>query len=104
MSRGEVRNFLLARIAEDEARAEYVRDYGDTGGIFSPERIIAECAAKRAIIEQATEATGLDMSVDGDRRVGPRDETVEPYCGDLILAALMSVYKDHSDYKQGWEL
>ena len=51
--------FLLARIAEDEAGAqqwfESVRAHGgiidDTYGHFGPSRVLAECEAKRAIVE-----------------------------------------------------
>lgn len=67
-----------------------------------PARVLAECAAKRAIVEQAEDATGLDMSVDNDRLVGERDMKVEPYCGDVILAALAAVYADHPDYQKEW--
>jgi hypothetical protein len=96
--------FLEARIAEDEAQAEYVYEYGSSSpaALFAPARVLAECAAKRAIIEQAEEATGLDMSVDNDRRVGSRDMDAEPYCGDVILSALAALYKDHPDYRQEW--
>lgn len=97
-----ITEFLEARITEDEAQAKYVHEYGDTGGLFGPARVLAECAAKRTIIEQAEEATGLDMSVDNDRRVASRDMDVEPYCGDVILASLAAVYADHPDYQQEW--
>lgn len=97
-----ITEFLEARIAEDEERATYVLKYGDWGGLFKPPRVLAECAAKRAIIAQADEATGLDMSVDNERLVGRRDMAEEPYCGDVILSALAAVYKDHPDYRQEW--
>lgn len=120
----DIREFLEARIAEDEAYAAQARGqhYGwvdnwraetmqgtKTESViyahafrFSPERLLAECVAKRAIIEQAEEATGLDMCVDNDRLVGRRDMDAEPYCGDVILRALASVYADHPDYQQEW--
>lgn len=109
-----ITEFLLARIAEDERIG---RDWqhnpgkveihgGGTGyyGLANPERILAECQAKRAIIEQADEATGLDMQVDGEFRVGRRDETTEPYLGDVLLRALAAVYADHPDYDQAWRV
>lgn len=66
---------------------------------FDPARALAECKAKRAIVELAGEATGLDMAVDNDRLVGVRDW---PYVGDLILAHLAAVYASHPDYDPAW--
>jgi hypothetical protein len=107
----DISEFLEARISEDEARAGSgwsrlgdsrweTTNYGQD--FLTPSAVLAECAAKRAIIEEAEEATGLDMSVDNDRRVGRRDEATEPYCGDVILSALAAVYRDHPDYRQEW--
>jgi len=48
--------FLLARIAEDEAAArenvEYEENVGETAGWLAPSRVLAECEAKRRIVEQ----------------------------------------------------
>lgn len=68
-----------------------------------PARVLAECAAKRAIVVAAAEATGLDLQVDQEFRVGPRDETVEPYCGDVILRALALPYSFHKNYREEWK-
>lgn len=67
-----------------------------------PARILREVAAKRAIIEAADEATGYDMQVDGEFRVGRRDMTEEPYLGDVILRALAASYADHPDFNEEW--
>jgi hypothetical protein len=64
--------------------------------------VLADLAAKRRLIELAEEATGLDMSVDLDRRVGPRDEVAEPMLGNLILRVLCLPFADHPDYQQEW--
>lgn len=69
---------------------------------WNPARVLAECEAKRQIIEQAAEATGLDMQVDSDRRVGRRDESTEPYVGDVILRALALPYADRPGYRPEW--
>lgn len=81
----------------DENHAEHIARH-------DPARVLAECAAKRAIIAQADEATGLDMSVDNDRLIGSRDEVMDPYCGDVILRVLAAVYASHPDFEQGWAL
>jgi hypothetical protein len=134
-----ITDFLLSRIAEDEAAARAVPplDYNvDMGGNrqderftfgrtlpssadgmgnwskhrnspttrahfarHDPARVLAECAARRRIVELAEEASGIDAALDGNAAVGPR---TEPYIGDLILHALASVYSDHPDYREEW--
>lgn len=71
---------------------------------WSPARVLAECEAKRRVIDTAEEASGLDLQVDGEFRVGQRDEVAEPYIGGVILRALAAVYADHRDYDEGWRL
>ena len=80
--------FLEARIAEDEAEAKPMAglDDDDRGGwaIVYAERVLAECAAKRAI---------LDVCDDG----GPWPSDI-----DRIERALAAIYKDHPDYRKEW--
>lgn len=96
--------FLLARIAEDEAvarafdgipsrayetdglaaSAEYVTVYA------SPARVLAECEAKRRVVERC--AALADIQV--------RRQTRE-LAGDT-LRALALPYADHSDYDEAW--
>ena len=70
---------------------------------WHPARVLAECEAKRRIVEAADEATGLDMQVDSEFRVGFRDTSTEPYLGDVILRALALPYADHPDYRGEWK-
>ena len=65
-------------------------------------RVLADIAAKRAIIGLAEEASALDAQVDSEFRVGFRDLSSEPYVGDLILRRLASIDRDHPDYRQEW--
>lgn len=67
-----------------------------------PTRMLAEVTAKRRIVELAEEATGLDMQVDNEFRVGSRDSEAEPYVGDLILRLLALPFADHPDYDDSW--
>lgn len=102
--------FLLARIAEDEEAVRDARlDNDDDAtaewwmpGCWTRNRALAECAAKRAIIERHAPA--------GPRWVGfPRADRQEWYCTHdqhaypcpdaRILAA---VYADHPDYDPSW--
>jgi hypothetical protein len=101
-----ITEFLEARIAEDEREAgsgwstlgdgRWERDnYGRN--MLTPSAVLAECAAKREIIQQH-----------------PGDS--EGYCYDPVmhqrgcqwtwpcptLTALAAVYKDHPDYRQEW--
>lgn len=100
MSAGTVTitEFLEARIAEDEARANY---YGALA--LGTTRVLAECAAKRAIIKQAQNATDAEKEFD-DYEWQDTVSRSEPYAGDAILYALAAVYADHQDYQQEWAL
>jgi hypothetical protein len=96
--------FLLARIAEDESRAEMARGW-QTGSRhegqpldwslhmdrWSPDRALAECEAKRRIVEDWT-----SFSREGDygRAMG---------LGHAVRA-LAAVYSDHPDYRDEWRL
>lgn len=99
-------DFLLARIAEDEAVAQEIRpdehlrtrdasslevaragEYA-TGAITSG-RVLAECAAKRAVI-RVTRGLGGYYNPDAARQAPD------------ILRALASVYADHLDFRPEW--
>jgi hypothetical protein len=110
-----ITEFLEARISEDEKLAEeasismhgqrhtdawdytsYVlsseRDATEAQDKFIvnwwPARVLAECAAKRAIIEA----------------FDPDAPDLDPYVGRDVIAMLAAVYKDHPDYQQEWAL
>lgn len=89
-------DFLLARIAEDEERArefvQYEDDVYETAGWLSPTRVLAECDAKRRIVELAVAA----------------DEAMDPpttlILADEVLLALAHVYADHPDFDPAWAI
>lgn len=107
--------FLLARIAEDEERAEVGALYPGqhTGWLnavvggsyvgfsdrFTPDRVLAECEAKRRIVERCAESESQNYAWVSGQRFG-RPEGVE----DLraIIRDLASVYADHPDYSDEW--
>lgn len=79
--------FLLARIAEDEADA--LEDRGDTGmcdalsGVhYSAARVLAECQAKRQIVQ---------LAVDGFT-----------YNPNQTMRYLAAIYADHPEYREEW--
>ncbi|WP_251151032.1 DUF6221 family protein [Cellulosimicrobium sp. Marseille-Q4280] len=106
--------FLLSRIAEDVAAARAVGpDDGKAGedgeagparhrARWSPARVLAECDAKRRIVELAHEATGYDMTVDLERDSSARAQSGVSFVGDRILKELATVYADHPDYDESW--
>lgn len=106
-------DFLLARIAEDEAVAQKVVD--DASGerapwiwldpgppwhcdeqsdhiAMAPVRVLAECAAKRRIIRL--------MRPDPHMMVGAEAGVVP----EIALRALASVYADHAEFRAEWAL
>ena len=91
--------FLEARIAEDEGQARYVHEYGDTGGLFSPARVLSECAAKRAIIEQHQNYMRAAAEREGIAFIGAR--CGQEVTGD-VLKLFAAAYKDHPDYDKNW--
>lgn len=94
-----ITEFLLARIAEDEANIEGDWLAGDGGLhiISTPmhERLTRECAAKRRIVERAqlyADASNLDH-FDAAYATGL----------DYAVEVLAAVYADHPDYGgPGW--
>lgn len=86
--------FLLARVAEDEAEAAHVPvEYQDEDGLewwgeyghisVAPSRILAECEAKRRICDNALQHSSCERGYS------------ESYYPVQLLAA---VYSDHPDY------
>ena len=95
-----ITEFLLARVADDEERARFVDSQHDEWArrqrwepwrlswqdeydllCIDPARAIAECEAKRRIVEMHSAA------LSGSRRT---------------LAILATVYADHPDYNEAW--
>ena len=91
-----ITEFLEARITEDEREAgsgwerlgetRWERDnYGRNH--LTPTAVLAECAAKRAIIAR-------------------REDALDTYAGTLVIEdairALAAIYKDHPDYREEW--
>lgn len=70
--------------------------------VWPPGRVLAEVEAKRRVLDLADDATGLDMSVDMDRRVGVRDTAVEPYLGDQIALVLAQPYAGRDGWREEW--
>lgn len=73
-------------------------------GAPTPEEVLADIAAKRELVELASEATGLDMQVDGEFRVANRDLAVEPYVGDLMIRTMLQTYAGRDDFDPSWTL
>jgi hypothetical protein len=107
-----ITEFLEARIAEDEAEAREMglREWSD--GAWSDEheaKILAECKAKRAILEDhgyaATNSCALnpEHSHSCDHGLGfqPHDEAVSAF---KILTNMAAVYKGHPDYDPQWSI
>lgn len=104
-------DFLLARIAEDEAVAREARGAGEPRPfamqvdndsrvsviLVHSARVLAECEAKRRIVEQFKAAEDLEGNLDYDTRGA--FETAE-----LAVSYLAQVYADHPDYVPAWRI
>jgi hypothetical protein len=124
----DLSDFLLARIAETEEAARHVPDgrhavhLTDRMGAFNPAcpdcvvghpaqtaRVLAECEAKRRIID---EAFGNAAVIDGEwgcvhepeaiRRGDVPDDCAGPPAARDFLVLLALPYADHPDYDEGW--
>lgn len=91
-----ITEFLLARIAEDADRARtFLADNHEalkragapwpSMALAGVERVLAECAAKRAIIEQA-------------------ERSDSGWWESIYVDILAAVYADHPDYQTDWKL
>lgn len=105
--------FLLARIAEDEEVAQIKKaqwgghwERGDSPrviGTIDPNRVLAECEAKRRIVEMGTFDDSPESAVDFWLKEGKGRTPPQPV-GALIgvFRALAAVYSDHPDYDRDW--
>lgn len=103
-----ITEFLEARIAEDEESNNPKPDPSGScdylhGVHYESARVLAECAAKRAIIGLAKRAAETERDYDDFEWQGTVERS-EPLTGDAILFALAAVYADHADYRQEWAL
>lgn len=94
----------VARIADDHQDRKTIADAGALFGIgvathiarHDPARVLAECEAKRAIVELHADAGGCTTCTDGDY-LGLVDDWP---CETLRL--LTRPYVDHPDYREEW--
>ena len=103
--------FLLARIAADEAAADDV-DWDDYNPLHQPARVLAECEAKRRIVERERWKPPHGMDCDGHPGAWmPHGDYGAGYCmwgaehdgeQSATLRDLAAVYADHPDYRNEW--
>ena len=102
-----ITEFLLARIAEDEDRNNPDPDPSGScdylhGVHYDSARVLAECAAKRAIVDIHGDRDGdcarcSDYAWFAVLDGGEREEFPCP-----TLRTLAAVYADHPDYRPEW--
>ncbi|MBK5248131.1 MAG: hypothetical protein JJE50_01655 [Actinomycetales bacterium] len=100
----ELTSFVLARIAEDEARSSewtYTQDLGIRTrvvtvhpGAPSSARVLAECEAKRRIVST------MESAINGGWQSQSREEI--EFVATRVLRALASIWRDHSDFREEW--
>lgn len=95
--------FLLARIAEDEVKIHGDWSEGRGMHIITEEmhgRMLAECAAKRRIIELRY-SWNLQAEQMTEPPFGPIFQ-VQVNTADAILRTLAMPYAEHPDYDEAW--
>jgi hypothetical protein len=121
-----ITEFLEARIAEDEyaARLTYETSFVgriegngsryDLAQLMNPSRVLAECAAKRAIIARHHPDRHLENWYWSQRKCAECGGTwhkwlnndvptdIGPEQGCWTLRSIAAVYADHPDYQQEW--
>lgn len=113
-----ITEFLEARIAEDEAEAREGLAQGDPKdvygalGFFEPDRVLAECAAKRRIVDlykfhrsnrDARRSPLAREAEDEQAAQERRTQEARTRAIEEAVLSLAAVYKDHPDYQQEWE-
>jgi hypothetical protein len=99
-------DFLLARIAEDEAAARDSRAlYGPDSSLYinrhNPARVLAECEAKRRIVELHSRDHECTAPGDGYAGVFAADGTMPSTCSTMRALALP--FATHPDYREEWK-
>jgi hypothetical protein len=100
--------FLLARVAEDEAHAEAAKgktismsaDWEDVAAVdhayrWDPARVLAECEAKRRVVEAAAD-------LESGRALAASGSLIIQGLGHRLLRILAAPCADHSDYDPVW--
>lgn len=109
----DLTEFLTARLTDKEGRAReleaaYARDevrvgasVVNAGALVIPARMLAECAAKRRIVELHVRSAKDGHICPSSRGDGTLWSFLDdPACDTLRLLALP--YADHSDYREEW--
>jgi len=103
--------FLLARIAEDEASAPYaissLTEAGSALVRYSPARVLAECEAKRQIVEEHPIVRhvflGMTAEEGCERCNWNRDYGWDEGGPCLTLRLIALPYAYHPDYRDEWK-
>lgn len=75
-------------------------DYGPVPWVsLSPERALADIAAKRVTIQEAERLTELDKSMLAEER---SPDPGPPYLGTAFITALLQPYTEHPDFDPTW--
>jgi hypothetical protein len=99
-----ITEFLLARYAEDVSVArQWIAGRkpwdGDTFDAGSPERVLAECEAKRRIVAEYAKEVEYDKKYPYH---GDSGDCTQPGL-ESALCTLASVYADHPDWREEWK-
>ena len=97
----DVVDFLWARIHEDEVRAHRLQTTGGES-LWSATRVLAECDAKRQLLELASSYRVPGSDDEADDAYQRRSLTDTEGLAATLLSALVLPYADHPEYQEEW--
>lgn len=109
----DIVTFLLARIVEDEAFARLAEERRDdhlwvvtgsdtpVGVDYDPERVLADCAAKRTIVGFLDPTSATDRARPGPQAVSGGEGR---YVAERVLLLLAQPFADHPEFHPPWAL
>lgn len=108
-NRMTITEFLEARISDDERHARLLAET-DRRPVLSlsatvnhPQRLLAECAAKRAVVTSYLSCVGAEGRVEGTKEFEVKLVAGGMVKGlELAVKYMASVYADHADYREEW--
>jgi len=90
-------DFVLARVAEREMAINFNYESGTAFPVLSPAEMLAECAAKRAIVESFQGLLLETYRTEDDPVAEARRHQAA-----VAVFHVATIYADHEDFREEW--